>query len=98
MSNSEKFYILEVGSKQIRCKPGEKILVDRIPAVQQGDKIQVKRVFNTTNLVNDNVECEVVSPLVLGQKIRIYKTKNRKGYEKSSGFRRQLTMIVVGGK
>lgn len=98
MTNSERFYILEVGGKQIRCKPGENILVDRIDGVQEGDKVSVKVVFDTCQAVNTNVECVIESPLILGKKIRIYKMKRRKGFEKTIGFRGQYTIITVGEK
>ncbi len=96
MSNFERFYILEVGGKQIKCKPGENILIDRISSAKTGDKIKVKRVFDSSKPVNDVLECQVANHLVLGEKMRIYKTKRRKGYEKTIGFRAQFTEIIVG--
>ncbi len=95
MEKTDAFFILDIGGKQIRCSPGDKILVDKMN-VKQGDKIKIKRVLNTTGPSDDFVDCTVDTPLVLGEKIRIYKTRRRKGYEKTIGFRKKHTRIIVG--
>ena len=79
MKNS--LMILESGNKQFVCKSNDKILVDLLNC-KKGEKIQINRIFNNSNLVNDTIECEVLEPRKLGEKIKIYKAKRRKGYRK----------------
>lgn len=41
------------------------------------------------------VVCEVLSPLVKGEKVRVFHKKRRKGYRKLRGHRQQFTQISV---
>ena len=41
------------------------------------------------------VVCEVVSPIVKGDKILIFHKKRRKGYRKLNGHRQQFTEVKV---
>lgn len=97
MKNSKDFIILESGNKQIICKLGDKILVDLLPH-KEGEIIKIKRLFNQLNVVNDSVECQVLEARKLGEKVRIFKKRRRKGYEKQAGFRKKYTQLLVGGQ
>jgi large subunit ribosomal protein L21 len=41
------------------------------------------------------VVCEVLSPLVKGEKVLVFHKKRRKGYRKLNGHRQQFTEIKV---
>ena len=41
------------------------------------------------------VVCEVVNPLVKGDKVIVFKMKRRKDYRKKNGHREQFTQIVI---
>lgn len=77
------------------CKPGDVIEVDKLE-VQDGEKIQLNLLFDGQKAVNNKIIATVVQALCLGEKIRIYKTKRRKGYEKTIGFRAKLTKLLIG--
>jgi large subunit ribosomal protein L21 len=96
MNHKNGFYIVEAGGKQIVCKPGDRILIDKIDEIKEGDKIKLKLLFKDNKAINGEIDCHVKDPLILGEKIRIYKTRRRKGYEKTIGFRAKYTMIEVG--
>ena len=41
------------------------------------------------------VVCEVVSPLVKGDKVLVFHKKRRKGYRKLNGHRQQFTELTI---
>ena len=41
------------------------------------------------------VVAEVVSPLVKGEKVLVFKKKRRKGYRKKNGHRQQFTELTI---
>ncbi len=41
------------------------------------------------------VECEVLTPLVKGDKVIVFKKKRRKGYRRKNGHRQQFTKVLV---
>ena len=41
------------------------------------------------------VVCEVVSPIVKGDKVLVFHKKRRKGYRKLNGYRHQFTEVTV---
>ena len=41
------------------------------------------------------VVCEVVSPLVKGEKVLVFHKKRRKGYRKLNGYRHQFTEVTI---
>jgi large subunit ribosomal protein L21 len=96
MEKSKKFCIVDVGGKQIMCSHGDEILVDSIKEAKEGKVVEMKLVFEDGKAVDNIVKCVVLEPLVLGEKIRIFKQKRRKGYRKTLGFRAKYTKIVVG--
>lgn len=98
MDEDNNYFIIESGNKQILCKAGEKILVDKLSNVEIGNEVSIKRLFDGIKVSNDHIKCIVNEPLVLGEKKIIYKTRRRKGYEKKNGFRAQYTSITIGGK
>ena len=93
-----KFCIIDIGGKQILCSKGQKILVDLIKGAEKGQKVNMKVVFNSGQAVTSTVECIIEEPLVLGEKVIIYKTRRRKGYERKNGFRPKYTKIIIGGE
>jgi large subunit ribosomal protein L21 len=41
------------------------------------------------------VVCEVLSPLVKGDKVLVFHKKRRKGYRKLNGYRHQFTQLSI---
>ena len=41
------------------------------------------------------VVCEVLSPLVKGDKVLVFHKKRRKGYRKLNGYRHQFTELTI---
>ena len=41
------------------------------------------------------IECEVLEPLVKGDKVLVFKKKRRKGYRRLNGHRQQFTKVMI---
>jgi large subunit ribosomal protein L21 len=91
-----KQYRIEVGEKlkveQLQAESGSELVIDQVLMVADGDKISMG-----TPLVNG----AKVSATVLGQgrhdKIRIFKMRRRKHYQKHQGHRQNYTEIQITG-
>ncbi|PSJ16826.1 50S ribosomal protein L21 [Nitrosomonas supralitoralis] len=91
-----KQYKIQVGEKlkveQLKVENGSELIIDQVLMVADGDKVSVG-----TPLVNG----AKVSATVLGQgrhdKIRIFKMRRRKHYQKHQGHRQNYTEIEITG-
>ena len=93
------YAIIQVGGKQYRVHPGEKLLVDRL-AHGEGKTFSPRVLLvggdGPADLAPKDgvVTARVVSDL-RGPKIRIGKYKKRTGYKRHNGFRAALTQIEI---
>jgi len=91
-----KQYRIQVGEKlkieQLKAENGSELVIDQVLMVADGDKISMG-----TPLVSG----AKVSATVLGQgrhdKIRIFKMRRRKHYQKHQGHRQNYTEIQITG-
>ncbi|WP_297324616.1 50S ribosomal protein L21 [Nitrosomonas sp.] len=91
-----KQYRIQVGERlkieQLKAENGSELVIDQVLMVADGDKISMG-----TPLVNG----AKVSATVLGQgrhdKIRIFKMRRRKHYQKHQGHRQNYTEIQITG-
>ncbi len=91
-----KQYRIQVGEKlkveQLKVESGGELIIDQVLMVSDGDKISMG-----TPLVSG----AKVSATVLGQgrhdKIRIFKMRRRKHYQKHQGHRQNYTEIQITG-
>ena len=91
-----KQYRIKVGEtlkvEQLEVESGSELIIDQVLMVADGDKISLG-----TPLVNG----AKVSAKVLGQgrhdKIRIFKMRRRKHYQKHQGHRQNYTEIQITG-
>ena len=97
------YAVIKTGGKQYRVAAGEKIKVEQI-AADVGQEI----VFNEVLAVGNGAELKVGTPLVSGatvtvtvishgkhDKVRIFKMRRRKHYQKRQGHRQNYTQIVI---
>ena len=99
------YVIVEINGQQFNVQQGQKLFVHHIQNVEGGAEV----VFDKVLLVDNNGEvkvglptvegakvvCEVVSPIVKGEKVLVFHKKRRKGYRKLNGHRQQFTEIKV---
>jgi large subunit ribosomal protein L21 len=98
------YAVIKTGGKQYRVASGEKIKVEQI-AADVGQEIVIDQVL----AVGDGSGLKVGTPLVSGatvtatvvahgkhDKVRIFKMRRRKHYQKRQGHRQQFTELQIG--
>ncbi|WP_124950106.1 50S ribosomal protein L21 [Sulfuriferula thiophila] len=99
------YAVIKTGGKQYRVIAGEKIKVEQITA-DVGSEIVLDQVF----MVADGDDIKVGAPLVNGakvtatvlshgrhDKVKIFKMRRRKHYQKHQGHRQNYTEIQISG-
>ena len=97
------YAVIKTGGKQYRVSAGEKIKVEQIPA-DIGQEIILDQVL----MVGSGESVKVGAPLVdgakvtakvvaqgRGEKVRIFKMRRRKHYQKRQGHRQNFTEIEI---
>jgi large subunit ribosomal protein L21 len=98
------YAVIKTGGKQYRVATGEKIKVEQITA-DVGQEISIDQVL----AVGDGADLKVGSPLVEGasvkatvvshgrhDKVRIFKMRRRKHYQRHGGHRQNYTELEIG--
>ena len=97
------YAVIKTGGKQYRVAPGEKIKIEQIPA-DVGAQIVLDQVLmvsdgDAVTLGNPLVSGAKVSATVLGHgrgvKVKIFKLRRRKHYQRTQGHRQNYTEIRV---
>ena len=100
------FAIIQSGGHQVKVTPGTVVEIDRIDA-EPGTEVTIDRILF---LEKDGGEMLAGAPFVAnarvtgvvdgesrGPKIRVFKKKRRKGYQKTSGHRSTYTRVRITG-
>jgi large subunit ribosomal protein L21 len=98
------FAVIEIAGKQFKVSQGDKIEVPKLKDKKEGDKVKIDKVL----LKSDGKKTDIGTPYVAGSsvelivkghgkydKIRVYKKKPKKRYEKTIGHRTQYTIVEV---
>lgn len=99
------YAIAEINGQQFKVEQGCKLFVHHIRDAKEGQIVE----FNKVLLIHDGgavtigtpcidgakVTCEVLRPLVKGDKVIVFKMKRRKDSRKKNGHRAQFTEIKV---
>jgi large subunit ribosomal protein L21 len=99
------YAVIKTGGKQYRVAAGEKLKIEQIPA-----DIGAEIVLDQVLLVADGDNLKMGRPLVAGaavqakvlaqgrhDKVRIFKMRRRKHYQKHQGHRQNFTEIEITG-
>lgn len=99
------YAIVEINGQQFKAETGKKLFVHKLADAENGKKVEFERVLLIANGDNTTVGapvvegakviCEVVSPLVKGDKVLVFHKKRRKGYRKLNGHRQQFTELKI---
>ena len=97
------YAVIKTGGKQYKVAAGEKIKVEQI-AAELGQEITIEQVL----AVGEGAELKVGTPWVAGasvkatvvaqgkhDKVRIFKMRRRKHYQKHGGHRQQYTELQI---
>jgi large subunit ribosomal protein L21 len=99
------YAVIKTGGKQYRVAAGEKIKVEQIPA-DVGAEITLDQVL----MVGEGESVKIGTPIVAGAsvtakviahgrgpKIKIFKMRRRKHYQKHQGHRQNYTELQISG-
>ncbi len=97
------YAIVEIAGQQFKVEKDQKIYVHRLDA-KEGDKVT----FNNVLLTDDEGKVNIGTPNVLGaevvakvlshmraDKVKVFKKKRRKGYQKLNGHRQDMSNIEI---
>ncbi|MBU0577549.1 50S ribosomal protein L21 [Patescibacteria group bacterium] len=98
------FAIVEIAGKQFKVSKGDTVEVPKLKNNKEGDKVKIDKVLlksdgKTTDIGTPYVSASSVEITVKkhgkGEKIRVFKKKPKKRFEKTQGHRQQHTIIEV---
>ena len=97
------YAVIKTGGKQYRVTAGEKLKVEQIPA-DVGSQITIDQVF----MVGEGESVKIGTPVVAGatvkctvvshgrhDKVKIFKMRRRKHYQKRQGHRQNYTELRI---
>jgi large subunit ribosomal protein L21 len=100
---SNMYAVIKSGGKQYKVAAGEKLKIEQIPS-QIGEKISLDQVLmvsqgDQVTVGSPLVNGAVVSATVLGHgradKVKIFKMRRRKHYQKRQGHRQNFTEVMI---
>jgi large subunit ribosomal protein L21 len=99
------FAIFETDGRQIRAEEGDVLQLDLRDGVQTGTKLSFDRVLLANGgdastvgaplISGASVACEVVEPIVKGEKLEIQKVRRRHNSRRHTGHRQKYTHVKV---
>ena len=99
------YAIVEINGQQFKVEEGKKIFVNHIREAEEGQTVEFDKVLlvdnegaitvGTPTVEGAKVVCEVINPLVKGEKVIVFKMKRRKDYRKKNGHRQQYTEVEI---
>ncbi len=99
------YAIVEINGQQFKAEQGKKLFVHHIKDVKAGDSVEFEKVLLVDNdgavkvgaptVDGAKVVCEVLDPLIKGDKVIVFKMKRRKDSRKRNGHRAQFTRVEI---
>lgn len=100
------YAIVEIKGQQFKAEEGKYLYVQHLGAdVKEGEAVSFDRVLlldadgavkvGAPAVEGASVNCEVLEPLVKGDKVLVFKKRRRKGYRRLNGHRQQFTKVLV---
>ena len=99
------YAIVEIQGQQFKAEQGKKLFVHHIKDAEEGKTVEFDKVLlvdadgavkvGAPTVEGAKVVCEVVNPLVKGDKVIIFKMKRRKDSRKRNGHREQFTQLEI---
>ena len=98
------YAIVNIAGQQFKVQQDQQVIVHRLEG-EEGKKLEFKEVMMVDNAgkikIGSPVKGATVSASIVshlrGDKVIIFKKKRRKGYQKQSGHRQDLTKIKIEG-
>ncbi len=104
--NKQMYVIVEIQGQQFKAEKDKFLYVHYLgEQVKEGDTVEFDRVLladadgavkvGAPTVEGAKVVCEVMRPLVKGEKVIVFKKKRRKGYRRKNGHRQYFTQVVI---
>jgi large subunit ribosomal protein L21 len=97
------YAILEIAGQQFKVEKDKKVFVHRLKG-EEGSSVEFEKILlidndgkvkvGTPDIKGAKVVAKILSHMK-GDKVRVFKKKNRKGYKVSNGHRQYMTQIQV---
>lgn len=97
------YVVVDIAGQQFKVEQGQEVFVNRLEG-EECEKVKFEKVL----LVDDNGAVKIGTPIVegaaidaqivshlRGDKVVVFKKKRRKGYQKSNGFRQDLSKVLI---
>jgi len=97
------YVVVDIAGQQFKVEQGQEVFVNRLEG-EEGDKVKFDKIF----LIDNDGDVKIGTPLVEGagvdaqivshlraDKVTVFKKKRRKGYQKSNGFRKDLSKVLI---
>ena len=100
------YAIVEIKGHQFKAEEGKFLYVHHLgDEVKEGDAVSFDKVLlldadgdvkvGAPAVEGAKVECEVLLPLVKGDKVIVFKKRRRKGYRRLNGHRQQFSKVLI---
>ena len=99
------YAIVEIQGQQFKVEEGKKLFVHHIKDAEAGKTVEFEKVLlvdadgavkvGAPTVDGAKVVCEVVNPLVKGDKVIVFKMKRRKDSRSRNGHREQFTELEI---
>ncbi len=99
------YVIVEINGQQFKAEEGRRLFVQHIQNVDAQATVEFEKVLLVDNngtvvvgapvVEGAKVVCEVLTPLVKGDKVLVFHKRRRKGYRKLRGHRQQFTELKI---
>ena len=99
------YAIVEINGQQFKAEEGKKLFVNHMKEAEAGKTVEFDKVLlvdkegsvqvGAPTVSGAKVVCEVINPLVKGEKVIVFKMKRRKDSRKQNGHRQQFTQVEV---
>jgi large subunit ribosomal protein L21 len=95
------YAVIRTGGKQLKVKPGDVVEVEYLPG--EGDTVTLQPLLvvddeGKTHVGKDLQKAVVTARLVgeqKGDKVRVFKYKNKTGYSRRQGHRQLMTLLEI---
>jgi large subunit ribosomal protein L21 len=101
----QMYAIVEIQGQQFKAEQGKKLFVHHIKDAEAGKTVEFDKVLlvdadgavkvGAPTVEGAKVVCEVVNPLVKGDKVIVFKMKRRKDSRSRNGHREQFTEVEI---
>jgi len=99
------YVIVEINGQQFKAEEGKRLFVHHIKDAETQQTVELEKVLlvdkdgavtvGTPAVEGAKVVCEVLTPLVKGDKVLVFHKRRRKGYKKLRGHRQQFTELAI---